>query len=557
MYVLAYIAAIIALFFLMSSLTDKYAAFYASVFFLFSAASNMSFSVGGNYQFFLGLILVFLSLKFFYLYAQHKSSKFFIAFYISAVLLGLTYTLSFLFLIPFFILYALSQRNSRLLYTTIAVILTVGLFIVPLYATPSFDFSPASMLKTFILPSDWTGWIYKSSTEYKGQLDFNYGPHIFLLGLAFFVLLWRKERTPQYTFIKVYWYSMLLLLLLGFITRLVNLGFINEFYGGFNFERLMYHIYLGFLFIVAYGIHRFNFIHWKSLVPVTLISMVALGTYIFKSKVFFALLAFCSISLLKDFFTKSKIKKEIIISSIVIFLFMFPLSGMVETTNLGPRPGFINLEGISDYVKPGEIFYFKGGWSLEQIILSCAKARSTTQIDHDSAISGLNSEIDVLNPSAETKKEIEFRGINKIIIAIDQIMEDNKVDPSKVSHLVSWYGEPKIFQLKNYYPFVIFETNVSERVKREIESPILIRFSNTDKRGSFLTDLEYHPWWRAYSDDVPLEVKNSEGFVEVLNTSNAEKITLKFSLRYFIFGAIVSLLGIAMFIIMLKKKLYR
>ncbi len=564
-YLLAYIAVIIALFFLASTLTDKYTAFYIAVFFLFSAASNMTFSVGGNYQFFIGLIFVLLSLKFFYLYAQNKSKKYFIAFYLSAVLLGLSYTLSFLFMTAFFIIYTAHKRDLKLLYAAVAVILTIGLFIVPLYATRglpredsalSFGFSPVGILKQYILPSDFTGWVYKANTEYRGQLDFNYGPHIYLLGLVFFILLWRKERTPQYSYIKAYWYSMLLLLAVGFITRLVNLGFINEFYSGFNSERLMYHVYLSFLLIVAYGVHRFSIVHWKSLIPVTLISMVALGTGLFKSKIFFALLPFYAVVILREFFVKSKIKKEIIISSIVVFLLLFPLSGKVETTNLGPRPGSMNIEGISDYIGPGEIFYFKGGWSLEQIILSCAKARSTTQIDHDGAISGLNSEIDILNPSIETKNKIEFRGINKVVIALDQIMDNDKIDPNKVAHLVSWYGEPKIFQLKNYYPFIIFETKVKERVKREMESPVIIHFSNADKKDSFLTDLEYHPWWRAYSGDAPVGIKNSEGFVEVLDTSNVDRITLKFSLRYFILGAVVSLIGIVTFVFMIRKKLY-
>lgn len=562
-YMLAYILLILAMYSFAKELTSKYTAFLISVFFLFSAASNMVFSVGGNYQFFLGLIFFLFLCKYFLLYTKDATRKNLFLWILFAALTGLTYTFSMIFFTSFALLYLVIHRDFKKIPLIFIPLLLTGFFLLPVYITNSYMniglaskfISPMETLKTYILPTTLTGWIYLQNTNYKGQLDFNHGPHIYLIGLVFLILLFRKEKTHQYKFIKVYLASMLIWLFLGYLSNIIYLGPISVFLQlGVGSERILFHTYLAFLFIAAYGINKFKIVHWKSLVLTTAVGMVALGTSFLKSKLFFVLIPFYAVAFAKMFLEKEK-SKEIIISSLIMYLLLFPLSGKVETTNLEPRPSAINIDGIQDFVKPGEVFYFKGGWSLEQTIITCAKARSIIQIDRDRPISGLNDEIAVLDQSENTKQKLESRGINKIVIVIDQILDGDKINPNKVAHLVKWYGEPKIFQPKNYYPFLVFDTKVNKTLKREIKSPIYIGFDNFERKETFMTDVEYHPWWQAYDENNnDLDIKNRDGFIEVQGAGSTHQIALKFSLKYFYAGAFISLIGLLLFLYSLKMR---
>jgi len=562
-YMLAYILLILAFYSFTKELTNNYTAFLMSIFFLFSAASNMIFSVGGNYQFLIGLIFFFFSCKYFLLYTKNPTKKNLVLWILSAALMGLTYTFSLVFFTSFILLYMLVQRDFKKIQFILIPPLLIGFFLLPVYVTSSYMdvesssdlMSPMATLKTYILPTTWYNWIYLENTNYQGQLDFNHGPHIYIIGLVFLVLLFRKEKTPQYTFIKVYLVSMLIWLSLGYLSNIVYLGPISRLLrSGIGSERVMFHTYLAFLFVAVYGINRFKIVHWKSLIITTAVGMIALGTLFFKSKFFFALVPFYAVAIAKAFFEKEK-SKEIIISSLIVYLLLFPLTGKVETTNLQPRPSAINVDGIQEFIKPGEVFYFLGGWSLEQTILSCARARSVIQIDRDSPISGLSPDfIDLLKTDIATKQKLETRGVQKIVIALDMIVEDGKVVPEKVNHLVSWYGQPEIFQTKDYYPFLVFKTNVKDNPEMKIENPVHIIFSNQNKSENFLTGIEYHPWWRAFNDGSELETKNKDGFVEVHGTGAVDKITLNFSLKYFYLGAFLSLIGVALLVVILRKR---
>lgn len=574
-YLLVYIFVVLALYFFVRKLTDHYIGFVCAIFFLFSNIANMAFSVGGNYPFFFGLFFFFLSMLSFYKYAYEPTKKHFLYLFLSALSLGMTYIISFIFFISFVLLYMLVIKQWKIFKIFLILILSLSLFLIPSFFTGTqlstsvrqFD-APVQFLRLFILPSTPFSWIYQSQTVYQGPLDFNQGIHLYLFGLlGAAYLVYRRFFTKSSTFLLGYMALIILWVFLGFFSRIIPLQFFQSFFGTvLPIERLVTHVALSFLFIGCYALHRLS-LDWETFVPVTFLSLLVLGTKIFSTKFFYALVGVAVLYGLKELLSKKKKihHHHLILGSLLLLLLLFPLTGKVETTNLEPRVSFFTVDDSKLSLARDDVFYFVGGWSLEQAILACTPTHSIIQQDRDGAISGLSSDINVFDSSERTKEILQRRGVTKLLIVLDQIVEDGKINEQKVAHLIQWFGQPTVMQpgmntidkKQNYYPIFVFTI---PRIPRDyglkMVNPRVVEITNSQHKDTFLVNIEYHPWWKAIDSSTrePLQIENDGGLMRLNNIGAVDTITLVFSLKYFIVGLFLSLCGIGWLVRELRQR---
>jgi hypothetical protein len=354
--------------------------------------------------------------------------------------------------------------------------------------------------------------------------------------------------------------AMVIWIVLGWISRVVPLQFLQSFFGAaLPIERMVVHLALSFLFVGCYALHRLA-ADWRSFVAVTFAALLALGTGIFTTKFFYAFLGIAALYGLKELISREKIEHHhLVIGSILLLFLLFPLTGKVETTNLQPRVAYFTVDDAKMHLSRDDVFYFVGGWSLDQAILACTPTHSIIQIDRDYPISGLSSDIDVFDPSEKTKEILQRRGVSRLLIVLDKIVENNQINEQKVAHLVQWFGQPTLMQPRmvteekeqNYYPILVFTIPpITRDYELEKLSPRATDIINIQQKDSLLVNLEYHPWWKAEDalSDAPLEIINEGGLMRFKGISQVEKIELRFSLKYFIMGFILSLIGIWLFV---------
>lgn len=563
-YLFLYAIVTLILYMLIKGLTDEFTGFIIALFFLLSNLSNMIFSVGGNYQFLFGLLFFFLAMHYLFQYSKSSTKKNLLLLTISIVALGMSYTFSLIFFLSFAFIYAIVTKQLTLIKVLVICIFLLGFFLVPSFLTGSYlnvtnedNFpSPSELLRLYILPTSFFGWIYQSTTHYQGHLDFNQGIHLYLAGfISIIYLILKKIKTKEATFINLHLLVMVGWVLLGFASRLDLFSFLKNFFAtGVNPERLMMHVALAFLFVVTYALYKFT-LQWKSFVVVFLLALLTLGKYVLSSKFLFILLGVGVILGLKGIKIGEKVQHHLlIISSLILLLLLFPLTGKVETTNLQPRVDYIILPNIQNYINENDTFYFLGGWSLQESIIACTRAHSIIQTDKDQIISGLNDNIDIFNQTISTKDALEMRGITKLSIVGDQLVEGKKISKGKISHLIKWFGQPKLMQLKsrirgrlvNYYPLFIFDIPKKETpYKIEIKNPINIIITNIKNQNNLILNLEWHPWWKAkdIQNNKEIQIDNKEGLIHLVNVVDIETITLDFSIKYFVFGFLLSLVG--------------
>ncbi len=574
-FMLVYVFLTLVMYFFVKNLTDEYIGFLFGIFFLFSNLSNMIFSVGGNYQFFFGLLFFLLAMTFLFKYTHHPTKKNLLFLSLSVLALGMIYIFSLVFFVSFMFLYGIMQKKWHLLKIALILVLALSFFLIPTFLTGSYlktdastnFYSPSQFFKLYVLPSTPFSWIYHPRTEYHGQLDFNQGIHVHIAGiLAAGFLLLKRRRLESSRFVLIYLIVMVGWVTLAFMSRVLPFLFLKSFFvNSLPTERLMMHVAFAFLFVIAVALSQLS-IHWRSFIGAGIAGLLVLGTSVFSNKFFFAAVGIAVIFGLKEVVKKEKLHHgHVILSGILILLLLFPLTGKVENTNLDPRPAYFIVDDAKNFIAPEDVFFFTGGWSLQETILSCTKAHSIVQIDRDGAISGLSGDIDMLNPDIATKETLESRGVTKILIVLDQILENGKINEQKVAHLVKWFGQPKAIQpkmqtkekLQDYYPILVFDVPKKERdYETEMISPRKIKINNLQDKENLLINIEYHPWWKAkdFSSKEQVEIKNKEGLIELNNIKNHDSIILIFSLRYFVIGGIISLASLFFLIRILRRR---
>ena len=563
-YLLIYVLLTLVMYFLVKSLSDEYIGFLFGLFFLFSNLSNMVFSVGGNYQFFFGLLFFLLAMMFLFRYYHQPTKKNLLFLSLSVLALGMTYIFSLVFFISFMAVYGVFHRRWHLIKIAAIFVLALSVFLIPSFLTGSYlhldtsqDFySPSQLLKSYILPSTPFSWIYHAKTDYSGNKDFNQGIHLYLAGiLAAGFLLLKKKKLESSTFVLCYLAVMIGWIVLGFMSRVLPFDFLKSFFvNSLPTERLMMHVALAFLLPISVALSQLS-LHWRSFVAAGAAGLLVLGTSLFTNKFFFAALGLAAIFWLKEITQKEKLHHgHVILSSVLLLLLLFPLTGKVETTNLNPRIDYFIVDDAKNFITPNDVFYFKGGWSLQETIISCTKAHSTVQIDRDYFISGLDDRIDVFNPDISTKEALERRGVTKLLIVLDQLVENGKVNEQKAAHLATWFGQPKLIQPKMqagekliaYYPILVFDIPQKEHdYTIDMLSPRKIRITNTQQHDNLLLNLEYHPWWKAHDETGnDVFINNEGGLIQLTGVKEIGVIILTFSMRYFIIGLLISLASI-------------
>gem|GEM_PF-2816315 len=563
-YILAYCFLILGFYLFLLNFCQRPIAQLLCAFLVVGPFLNLIFSVGGNYHFFIGLTFFIYTLHYFYRFTLTNEKKYLFLCTLFFLLLGSTYYFSLLFFLAFAIVYLVIKRNFRMLTYFFFLGLVLSVYLLPTtIQTLTFEeknppTSMAQILTTHVLPKyGLTSWLYMKSPPYDSTRDQNHGPHMYILGILSLLLLlfFYRERTHAYSFLLLYFLVILFFFLFPSTTKIIPS------------ERLMVHFYTAFFFLFAYALNKIK-LHIYTLLAVLLFSTYFIPSPFLRSQFFFFLILLIPLlfSLWKKDPAFSFMKHDyfmIGLHLLFFFLLIFPLTGSVEGTTLMPRTNFFSIDAIHTAVYPQDVLAYQGGFTLGYPLLSCAYSTGVLPggASRDRDISK-QDEIDFFNSSQFMRDLIAFKDITKIVIPVEIIQNNGKINIAKIQHLLNWYGNPAVvtafFRMYDHgrllqeipYPLLVFHAQPPQPpYTLTTITPIHLQVTNAHHLDRFMINIQYNAWWHAFADGKEIPIINRGGYITFANIQNIPVIDLRFSMFWFYLGRIFSIIALVIVVL--------
>lgn len=491
--------------------------FLFSCLFLASGFMNQQFTVHGSYHTIAAVPLFFLTIIYLQKCVHDKKldKLSILLFIIFSVLTMTTHFFMLIILFIFITFYLFLKKKPRLwLFFMLSVFLT-SFYYVPLF------------FQSILLPGSGSGLIFNSeklldtflfsllipeiqSIDLTAASDYYYGPYFLITFIiALFYARENKSFKGKWLFLSL----TISLMIVTFLCSTIGLLDVNVPFDRVTFFfQMSLFLFSAFVFArVKYGFEApllvliLNFLPNEEFLPFfSVLVLSGFFAYFFsKKKLFF-----------------NKFTKDYLLVFIVVVISVIPLTLFIPNSLNYPRAWCVHFDDVS-FIKSSDVLMFDERLVFKNSLVYLTGAKTVNNIGHTTLLSEV--------PTFEDG-ELFFEFLNR----------------SGVNKWVYLSKESSDSMTFRYRGININFKAVSSRVEPvpyflRIINPVSLKVILREPVNNVTLRLNYHPWWRAFSNGEELGVSQDDWFVMVRGLDGLEEFDLYFDTSYFILGWLVSI----------------
>ncbi|MBD3311964.1 hypothetical protein GF352_00710 [archaeon] len=491
--------------------------FLFSCLFIASGFMNQQFTVHGSYHTIAAVPLFFLTI----IYLQKcvfdkKIDKLNLSLFI--IFSALTMATHFFMLIILFVFvtfYLFIKKKSRLWLFFLLSALITSFYYVPLFfqsillpgSGSALVFNSEKMLNTFLfslmIPEI-------QSIDLTAASDYYYGPYFLT---TFIIALFYARKSKSFKGKWLFLSLIISLVIVTFLCSTISLLDVNVPFDRVTFFfQMSLFLFSAFVFArVKYGfevpllIFILNFLPNEAFLPVFSVLVLA-GFFIYffsKKRLFF-----------------NKFTKDYLLVFIAVVISIIPLTLFIPNSLNYPRTWCVQFNDVS-FIKSSDVVMFDERLVFKNSLVYLTGAKTVNNIGHTTLLREV--------PTFEGE-ELFFEFLNR----------------SGVSKWVYLSKEASDSMTFKYRGIDIDFKAVSSRVEPvpyflRIINPVSLKVILRESVNNVTLRLNYHPWWRAFSNGQELHVSQDDWFIMVSGLDGLEEFDLYFDTSYFILGWLVTL----------------
>lgn len=504
--------------------------FLFSCLFMASGFMNQQFTVHGSYHTIAAIPSFFLTIICLQKCVDEEFNQLNLSlFIIFSALTMVTHFFMLVILSTFITFYLVVKKRFKLWLFFLMSVLLTSFYYVPLF------------FQSLLLPGTGSGFIFNAeklsntflfsllipeieSIHLTASSDFFYGPYFFVTFIIALSYVFHRKKG-----FKAEWLFLSLIISLIIVTFLCStIGLLDR---NVPFDRITFFFQMSLFLFSAFVFARFKYGFEAPL-------LIILFNF-FPNEEFLSVLSFLVVAgFIVYFFSKKKLFfnrfiKDYLIAFVVLFISIIPLTLFIPNSLNYPRAWCVYFDDVS-FIKPSDVVMFDERFVFRNSLVYLTGARTVNNIGHTTLLNEI--------PSFDNR-EVFYEFLNRSGVS-KWVFLSKKTDDSLTFNYrsadIDFKAVSLIVEPVPYFLQVINPINLKVRLREELSSLTL--------------RLNYHPWWRAFSDNQELVVSQDDWFVKVSGLTGVDEFALVFDMSYFIIGALISIFSLALLVYLVRQQ---